>query len=159
MFGDAERDPADEGGDEAVAERDVGEPEGEESEPDRVDALVAPRDPAGDDVVEPPAEEPDSDPDHDAEARLAEQLEGLLAGVAARGREDEEEEHERQREPVVETRFQVQGVADLRRHPLRGNDRGCDHGIGRRKTAPSRNASAQLKSGKTASRTPPAGRS
>ena len=58
-LGGAHRDPADEGGDQAVADRDVGEAEGDEGEPDRVDALVAGRDPAaGKVVVEPPAEGP-----------------------------------------------------------------------------------------------------
>ena len=43
VLGDAERDPEDEGGDQAVAEGDVGEPEGGEPEADRVDPLVARR--------------------------------------------------------------------------------------------------------------------
>ena len=41
VLGEAERDPGDEGGDQPVAEGDVGEPERGEAEADRVDALVA----------------------------------------------------------------------------------------------------------------------
>ena len=56
-LGGPHRDPADEGGDQAVADRDFGEAEGGEREPDRVDALVAGGDPAaGQVVVEAPAE-------------------------------------------------------------------------------------------------------
>ena len=103
MLGDPHRDPADEGGDQAVADRHVGEAEGGERETDRVDPLVARGDAAAGQVaVKAPAEHPEADADGRAEQRLAEQLRGFGAGVASRGGENEEEEDERERESVVE---------------------------------------------------------
>ena len=56
-LGRAHRDPADEGGDQPVADRHVGEAEGDEGEADRVDPLVAGGEAAaGQAVVEPAAE-------------------------------------------------------------------------------------------------------
>ena len=46
VLGHSHHDPGDEGGDQAVADRHVGQPEGREAEADRVDALVASGDPA-----------------------------------------------------------------------------------------------------------------
>ncbi len=67
------RDPADEGGDQAVADRDFGEAEGEEGEADRVDPLVARGDAAareGGGAGDPPSD-PEGDPDRGADGRLA----------------------------------------------------------------------------------------
>ena len=58
------RDPADEGGDQPVAEGDFGEAEGEEGEADRVDPLVARgQAAAGQAVVQAPAEHAEADAD------------------------------------------------------------------------------------------------
>ena len=79
VLGDAEGDPADEGGDQPVAEGDVGEPEGEHPDPERVDPLVAADDPAARQVLGEPAGAPaQGDPDHSADRGLAEQLQPLL---------------------------------------------------------------------------------
>ena len=89
VLGGAQRDPGDEGGDQPVAERDVGEAEGGEAEADRVDALVAGRDaPAGERSWSLPPSAPSATPDDGAERRLAEELRGLrarVAGAATRG--------------------------------------------------------------------------
>src|SRR5207248_579433 len=64
VLGPAHDDPGDEGGDEAVADRDVGEPEGDEAEADGVDPLVVRGDPAaGKVVVKPSADVADGDAD------------------------------------------------------------------------------------------------
>ena len=105
VFGDGERDPADEGGDQAVAEGDVGNAVGEQAHAQRVDPLVAADDsPAGQVVGEPPRGLAEDDPDDRAEGGLPDQLRRLAARVSAGRGEDDEEEHERQRQPVVETR-------------------------------------------------------
>ena len=108
----AHRDPADEGRDQAVSEGDIGEPEGEEGEADRIDPLVArgqatPRQA----VVVPAAEHPQGDPDQPADNRLPGQLRRFGAGLATRRREDEEEEDEGKRQAIVEARLEVERVA------------------------------------------------
>jgi hypothetical protein len=55
------------------------------------------------------------------------------APVPAGGREDEEEQHERQRQPVVQPRFEVERVPHPRRHALRRHYRGGDDRVGGRK--------------------------
>ena len=99
VFGDRQRDPADEGGDQAVAEGHVGDPVSEQAQAERIDALVAADDPAARQVVgEPSARLAEDDSDQRSEGGLPEQLRRLGPGVAARRGEDDEEEDERQGE-------------------------------------------------------------
>ena len=91
-----EGDAADERGDQPVAEGDVCDAVAQQSEPERVDALV----PAGEPTARKPVHElAAADSDRDAQRRsersLAEQLERLLTRVASRRGQDQEEEHER----------------------------------------------------------------
>ena len=149
----------DEGGDQPVAEGDVGEAERGEAEADRVDALVAGVTPPGTTRCSHARQHPERDPDHGPERRLAEQLDRLRAGVAARRREDEEEEHEGKREPVVEPGLEVERVADRRRDPLRGDHHRGDHRIGRRQHRAEQEGLGPARARRTAaSRRPPAGR-
>ena len=132
-LGGAHRDPADEGGDQAVADRHVGEAEGDEGETDRVDPLVAGGEAAAREVmVKPAAEESEGDADQAAEQRLADQLRRFAAGIAAGAGEDEEEEDERQRQAVVEPGLEVERVAYRARHQPRGDDGRGDDRVGRR---------------------------
>ena len=133
VLGRAERDPGDERGDQAVAEGGVGEPVGRDAEADGEDALVAGRDPTRRGVaVDTAADDAHDDADQRAERGFAQQLRRLGAGVAARRRQDQEEQDERQRQPVVQPRFEVQRVANALRHPLRGHHGRGDHRIGGR---------------------------
>src|SRR3954471_1802609 len=103
VLGEPHGDAANKSCDEAVTEGDVGEPEGRETEADRVDALVPRRDPAtGQAIVQPAAQNAQRSPEECSEYRLAEQLRGLRAGIPARLGEHEEEEDEGKREAVVQ---------------------------------------------------------
>ena len=116
VLGSAHRDPADEGGDQPVADRHFGEPEGDKGEADRVDPLIALGEAAArQPLVQPPAEVAERQPDPGADHRLPRQLGGFRAGVAARRGEDEEEEDEGQRQAVVEPGLEVERVAHRRR--------------------------------------------
>ena len=117
VLGDAHRDPRDEGGDQAVADRHVRQPEGREAEAERVDPLVAGGDPAARQVVvQATADEPQHHAHEAPKAASPRSFARLAAGVSARLREDQEEEHEGQREAVVQPRLQIQGVPDQRGH-------------------------------------------
>ena len=132
MLGRAERDPGHERGDQSVADRCVGEAVGGEPESDREDALVARGDAARrGEAMNPAAGDPQRGADHRSGGRLAEDLDALRSRVATRRREDQEEEHERQRQTVVQARFEVERVAHPLGHALGGDDRRRDDRIGR----------------------------
>ena len=78
VIGDRQRDPADEGGDQAVAEGDVGNPVGEQSDAQRVDPLISADDsPTRQMMGEPAGALAEDNPDHRSEGRLAHQLRRL----------------------------------------------------------------------------------
>src|SRR6266487_721959 len=99
--------------DEPVADRHLGEAEGREPEADRVDPLVAAGDSAARQVVVKAA---GGDSERYADERskrgLSEEREGLRTGVRPGPSEDEKEEDERHRKSIVESRLQVERVAD-----------------------------------------------
>lgn len=123
-----ERHAGDEGGDEAVPVREVGEPEGGEADPQRVEALVLSPDPASGPAAEEPAPgQRERRADQGAGDGLARQAGGRRGQALPGGDEGEEEEHERERDAVVQPRLDVERVADEARHALRGDEaRGHD---------------------------------
>jgi hypothetical protein len=102
VLGHPEGDPADEGGDQPVPDRNVGDAVGEDANPQREDALVASDDPASRQMLgEPAGSQAEGDPDRGPNGGLAEQLHRFPAGVASWRGEDDEEEDEGQGDAIV----------------------------------------------------------
>src|SRR5215218_7781344 len=148
VLGDPERDRADERGDQAVAEGDIGEAEGHQTDADRVDALVAPGHAAGHDLVKAPADRPKATPsaapNTASPTSCAASLPASPPGVARTRKKRTKGSARPSLSP--DSRFSVWRIAAGTRCAVTTVE--VTTGSVGESTAPSRNASAQVSSSK-----------